>query len=297
MIFQILTALGTVVSLISGFITMYDKSRLGSRSRQTKIALVFTIVTLVFTLIFFGLGIQSLEGNSPGNNGNTTPTVNPRTSPVPKTLPQQQLTPNPTPMPSPTPAPQVGDTPCQADWSSGIDGWSGGTQDWKTLNGILLNDGTNLGAQDPPTLLAPCNLNSFPNYKVEVKIQVQSQTPGHAYGYPSFGLYVRYRSGSSGGYSNNSGYRVGDSGDPLSTLNIAPASDLNLYSSIQNISYSPGTAVHTYTIEVKDNHIRVFIDGGFFADVTDNASLDGGSVGFWDKAVQIAVSSFKVTLV
>jgi len=189
--------------------------------------------------------------------------------------------------PTPTLSPPLtsGTILCQADWSSGMNGWTG-TPDWKTLNGMLLNDGTNSGAQDPPTLLAPCDLNSVPNYKVEVKIQMQSQSSGHLYGYPGFGFYVRYRPDS------NSGYMVGDSGDPLSTLSIAPASDMGSF--IENIDFVPGTAIRTYTIIVKDNHIEVFIDGGFVTDVTDNKSLAGGSVGFWDKGVELTISSFKV---
>src|SRR5882724_1870046 len=184
--------------------------------------------------------------------------------------------------PTPSPTSTSGSVLCQADWSNGLNGWIG-TPDWKTLNSVLINDGTNGGSQDPPTLLAPCDLNSVPNYRVEVKIQMQSQ------GYdPGFGFYVRYRSDS------NSGYMVGNTTayggcSAVCSLSIAPTSDF--YTPIENIKFVPGTVMRTYTIEMKDNHIKVFIDGGFVTDVTDNRSLSGGSVGFWDKDVQLAVSS------
>lgn len=228
---------------------------------------------------------QNQFGSS--SNGQTNPT-----SPSDQPTQVPSPTPSPTPLP-PTPTPtavsqSTGTVLCQADWSSGMNGWTG-TPDWKTLNGTLVNDGTYDSGGVPPSLLAPCDLNSIPNYRVEVKVQVQSQgSPG-----PGFGFYVRYRA------DTNSGYMVGDTagfdehcGD-LCAVSISPASDF--FHPIENIKFVPGTTMHTYTIEVKDNHIKVFIDGGFITDVIDNRSLNGGSVGFWDTYVQLTVSSFKVT--
>jgi hypothetical protein len=41
-----------------------------------------------------------------------------------------------------------------ADWSTGLDGWAG-SGDWKTLRGVLLNDGTS-GSRTP--ILAPARI-------------------------------------------------------------------------------------------------------------------------------------------
>jgi serine/threonine protein kinase len=188
--------------------------------------------------------------------------------------------------PTPTAAPLSETVLCQADWSQGLKGWTG-TPDWKALNGMLMNDGTISGAQDPPTLRAPCDLNRTPNYQLEAKVQVQSR--GFDAG---FGFYVRYTP------DRKSGYMVGNTNDYgrcnlMCTISITPATDF--YAPIEKIKFVPGTTIQTYTIEVEDNHIKVFIDGGYIANVTDSRFSSGKSVGLWDKGIRLTISSFKIT--
>src|SRR5689334_10044113 len=60
----------------------------------------------------------------------------------------------------------------QADWSNGMDGWSG-SGGWKTVGGMLVNDGTN----DDPSLWipAPYEPGSITDYAIEAEIQLVSE--------------------------------------------------------------------------------------------------------------------------
>jgi hypothetical protein len=97
----------------------------------------------------------------------------------------------PQPTNTPTPPPIY-----TADWSSGLNGWTA-SQDWKTVSGQLVNDGTNTDATH--VAQAPRITPYTANYAVEAEIQAVRADNG-CWG-AAFGLSVR---GESGG-----DYRVG----------------------------------------------------------------------------------------
>jgi hypothetical protein len=64
----------------------------------------------------------------------------------------------------------------------------------------------------------------------------------------------------------------------------APSSMLTLATEqsppwLTDISYDPGTRVHTYRVEVNNNTSKFLIDGQQLLTVTDNQYLSGGQVG------------------
>ncbi len=232
-------------------------------------------------------GLVTTSTNTPASN----PTSAPTDMPTPDTNATATANANPTTATSPTATtvPTVQTTPGQvlytANWSGGLDGWSG-TGDWKTLNGALLNDGTNESAVgSAPTILVPTSLIGIPNYAVEAAIQVQSYN-----GYnPSFGLVVR--TGAQG-----VGYLVGvGTNGGLNTARISDVSSNDFYNSTRSSPFDPGTKVHTYRVEIKGNDIRLLIDGGLAVELFDNRYLTGERTGLWCQGVQLTISSYKIS--
>lgn len=178
---------------------------------------------------------------------------------------------------------------CQADWSNGLNGWTGSSQ-WKVLNGKLLSDGMNTG---PGINVAPSGSDSItssscqpptPNYAVEAKMQILDN-PNNCY------LAIRGRVQPAGtGYG---GYFVGfDSyfGDAA----IIPFSPGLGFWPSKNRVYNPGLAEHLYRAEFRDNQITLKIDNYVMLQATDNRFLTTGEVGLENGGCQISVSSFQV---
>lgn len=215
--------------------------------------------------------------NQPPNSGN--PTSSAIITPTPTQIPS-------TPTSNPKPAP--GTVICQADASKGWNGWNG-TPDWKILNGMLISDGTYNISEGPPTIVAPCQLGGATNYAVETKIQVLKNT------YPTcFGIDVRGTptSTTANGWQGYIGtvYVACNNGNSLLALNADNMNNSNLTSA----PFNPGTAYHTYRVEVKDNQLRFLIDGAPLLAVTDNRYTSGEQVGLWSYDAQLNVSSFKI---
>jgi hypothetical protein len=164
--------------------------------------------------------------------------------------------------------------------------WTGGSSDWKTLNGALLSDGTNSNAEGgSPTIIAPCQLGNTANYAVEAQIQVVS----HGYN-ACFGMDVRGTTTSNGWQGYIAGMYFA-CGAPSSMLTLATEQSPPW---LTDISYDPGTKVHSYRVEVNNNTIKFLIDGQQFLTLTDNQYLSGGQVGLWSYQCQLSVSSFKI---
>jgi hypothetical protein len=191
-----------------------------------------------------------------------------------------RITPNPSTNQTATPTPH---TLYQADWSSGLNGWVG-SADWKALDGHLTNTGTkNIHNLSMPTIQVPFDLSAIPDYTIEARIQV-AQTVNAA----GFGFFVRYD-------NNGHGYIVGagsPKAGPTSVFEITLAD--SWHTPLQQIDFTPGTAWHNYRIEVRQNHIMVFIDGGVVMDVTDATYPSGAFVGLWDSNAQLSISSFVI---
>ena len=78
-------------------------------------------------------------------------------------------------------------------------------------------------------------------------------------------------------------------------ITVCNVPDYHYDSQIKDASFNPGTSVHTYRIEVKDNTIKFFIDGGLVLNMIDNRYLSGAEIGLWCQNVQLSVTSFQVT--
>ena len=247
---------------------------------------------------FIVLSQKPHGGNgSPSTNTSTTPTNNtvPTTAPTatPTDTPTDTPTTDPNVTPTPTTVPTVQTTPgtvlYTADWSSGMNGWAG-SADWKTLNGALLNDGSNGNVTAGPTIVPPYQLEGINDYAIEAKIQVVSFGNYN----PRFGLAIRGATVN----GNWQGYETGigslDASNYNSTCNSRIyTTDFN--SPITNTPFDPGKSVHTYRFEAKGNTLRFYIDGGSVLQATDNQFLSGAQAGLWSYNAQLSVTSFKIT--
>ncbi len=183
---------------------------------------------------------------------------------------------------TPTSGPATTGLPCVVNLST----WTNGSADWKILNGMLLNDGTN-GNWDVsgPTIVAPCQLGNTANYAVETRIQVTSSVERACFG-------ITVRGSSTGKYMAGVGSCFRASA-PVDTAYLAGPGYSN-DSNSSHASFDPSTSMHTYRVEVNGNVIKFLIDGGLVVSLTDNRYLTGTQVGLWSKNVQLQVTSFKV---
>ncbi len=241
---------------------------------------------------------QQAQNNTPGNStnntntsGNTTPTTAPADTAT--TAPTDTPTTDPNVTPTDTPVPTVQTTPgailYTADWSSGLNGWAG-SADWKVLNGVLLNDGTNGNVTPRPTIVPPYQLEGIADYAMEVKVQVTSFQNNNG---PFFGFALRGStvSGNWQGYESGIGYLDAQNQGSLCNARII-TTDFN--SPLTNAPYDPGKGSHTYRFEAKGNRLRFYLDGGNVLEVTDNLYLTGPQLGIWCYHAQLSVTSFKI---
>lgn len=173
-----------------------------------------------------------------------------------------------------------------ADWSHGLDGWSG-TPDWHASGGMLVDDGTNgVNLATTPSLTGPIDLGTNPDYTITASIAVTQQ------GFdPGFGMFVRYTRPDQGYIIGlNDGYNA----DNPQMLDISVTRADSFYSPIVNVPFVPDTSFHTYSIEVHGSKITVSVDGTVYAAVDDSSYASGASIGFWDKDVQLQIRSLTV---
>src|SRR6266540_4242010 len=208
----------------------------------------------------------------------TTPTV--ATSP---TVTSPTFNAFPTPTQTATPAPKPGDVLYEADWSSGMNGWVG-TKDWKSVSGMVVNDGTNNFANG--VVIAPYQPGSIADYAVETEIQV---IRGGCHS-DSFGVLVR--APEQGGYLV--GARPTEGCGPTAELWMWDDTSLLRRTDVKRRDFSIDTEWHKYRVEVQDNKIRLFVDGGLVLEAIDNRYVDGGKVGMWSLNIPFNVRSFKV---
>ncbi len=184
----------------------------------------------------------------------------------------------PPPPPSPPAVPPAGSVLYTANWSGGMAGWTG-TQDWKTVGGMLVNDGTGgnslvIAPFQPPTS----------DYAVEADFQVL--------GLPSdrqVGIVIR-REG-------NAGYGAGVwHNNPPSS--IRPTGVMETYLSapggaLMTRTFDPGRNWHTYRFEAQGNNLRLLIDGTRWLQATDNRFLSPGEIAL-RASTQASFRSFKI---
>ncbi len=170
----------------------------------------------------------------------------------------------------------------QADWSQGLDGWVG-SQDWKTQDGMLVSDGTNQPTSAAgPTILAPYQVTASGNFAIEIRVAFKTDQ-----NFSSDPLLF-HGSSTADGWQ---GYKL--------TVCVCPVGNIRLTSDDYNdvlgrALFDPGTAWHTYRVEVRGSTMTVIVDGTTLLTVHDSRYLSGGQVGI-KSSTQITVSSFTIT--
>lgn len=191
------------------------------------------------------------------------------------------------PVAIPTATPQSA-LPYQADWSTGMGGWTG-SKDWAVVNGMLVNDGTH-GGTTSMTVAAPDLFAGISDYAVEADIQV---VKAEVY-MPSFGFVTR-ATGDNTGYGVGFHYENGPGYNNDSAVIWQAKS--GTAGTIAKKLFNPSTAWHHYLARMKGNVISEEIDGSAVLSATDNTYLTGNRIGLWSDRVQINVRNFKVTAV
>ncbi len=170
-----------------------------------------------------------------------------------------------------------------------MDGWAGST-DWKVLNGVLLNDGTNGNVSAGQTITPPYQLNGISDYALETTIQVISYNGGYN---PQFGFALRGSTVSNNwqGYVTAIAYL--NAKNYGNTCNVQITSE-DYNNQLIKTPFDPGKGRHTYRFEAKGTLLRFFIDGGNVLEVNDNRYLTGSLLGLWCYQAQLNVTSFKI---
>lgn len=165
----------------------------------------------------------------------------------------------------------------RADWSAGMDGWSG-SADWTALRGELLSAGNGGLA------VAPIEIESVGDFAVEAEIRLVRYTTLST---ASFGVKVRIQDGGAGyavGNDQSGGVialRTDHGGGVPATLDSQP--------------FTPDEGWHRYRIEARGNELRGFVDGAPVLNATDNTFLTGKRVGLWNNGAQLSVRGFEVS--
>lgn len=160
-----------------------------------------------------------------------------------------------------------------ANWSTGLNGWSG-SGDWKTLRGVLLNDGTGDGA----LLMAPFRTGNVADYAVEARIRVVRTG--------DFFSLVTRRATAGGGY------HAAVQGGSRPTVFYVGQAYWNTLADCQQ--FDPGDGWHTYRLEADGNVITYLVDGARITSFTDNRYIDGGMTALASDGYQLEVSSYRI---
>ncbi len=251
-----------------------------SLRKQTSLQIVASTVAIIVVIIFTIISVRACSSGAFNPSYEEPLSTSPSATPSIDT-PSASLSPTNTPtLTTVTP----GKILYYADWSNGSNGWEE-SKGWKIYHKELLNDGTYSGTDIEPTIVAPYTLGSVLNYAVEVRIKVDNYTD-----FPCFGIVVRN--------VGSTGYSVGMSCDDMQFSTIQITADLTGYNNVlAQQPFNPYNAWRTYRIEVKDNTIKLFIDGHTkpLLQAIDNKYLsDGGQAGLWCHNAQLEISSFKI---
>lgn len=182
------------------------------------------------------------------------------------------------------PIPKPGTILYSADWSNGLNGWTG-SSDWKVSQGELINDGTNSSDQAGPTIVAPYQVQGISNYAVQVTIRVLSA-------YACFdAATIRGSSTGMWWWTEWHGYKATICADDFfNEVAEIKAQD----EEIANTGFNLDPSVHTYYLQVENTHVSLWIDSQPVLDVEDNHYLSGGEVGLKSLNTQLDVSSFEI---
>ncbi len=258
----------------------------GTWQTIARVGIVLGIIAAIITVLAFLREV----GASTAGAVSVTPTTNQNTVSGNK---QPDSTPSPIIAPTaiPTTGPAApGTILYSANWSSGMNGWTGSSQ-WAVVNGMLLDNGSGGAGGFNDVATFPPYQPSSPDYSVEARIRLvgDSGVTGE------FGLFARMTDDGLSAYSGcvdniwaqkpysgqaeiHTGYAEPYPSDILTAHAFTPASDW-----------------HIYRLTVKANHIVLYIDGNSVLQTDNNTYLSAGTLGIeaWN-GLQVEVSSFQV---
>lgn len=183
-------------------------------------------------------------------------------------------------------------TAWEADWRDGLGGWAG-PADWKTVDGVLVNDGTGGGGAGGSSIVAP-HEPPGPDYAVEAEIQLVR--------FPNFGWMSYASSGVIVRGDDTGAYAVGFCGETPVVVGDCGPNDKGLGVFVDGAPIGevadPGASTdrgwHTYRIEVDGNEITLLLDGADVQHEVSNRFLTGTRVGLWSSGAELDVRAFRV---
>lgn len=265
------------------------------RQVWSRVGVAFVAICLVLAIIlaFQNATRNSVAGRTPIGDifSSSTPTPPETNTPISTAT----TAPTATLIPTATPIPKPGTVLYSADWSQGMNGWTGAPE-WKTTNGMLVSDGSNesYGDNGPSSteVMAPYQPGAVNDYAVEVRMQyisVKSQI------LPSFGIVVRENPTQKGtGYYGAFGRASCCDSTLVAFINLASGSYVSSDDTLVKTPYFWDNKWHTYRLEVQSNKIRLLVDGNLATTITDNNYLAGGAVALRTANTQVQVSSIKI---
>lgn len=281
-----LTALGLLVGLFSGGLSIYEFAK--SRQRPGTVLAVIAIGLLVGAFVLGNVSSLFVNNNT---SVSFTPTVSSQqTATMVSSSTQIQQTPIPTPSPSPTSPPSPGTLLYQsnAQWI----GWNG-TKDWKVNAGLLLNDGTYADYNANPTIITPYQSGTIADYSVAIQMQVVSAfTTGTIY--PCFYIAIR-GTALSNGWQGYAAAICANLGHGPAVQIVAVDSSNNIFDILSTAPFDPQNTWHNYRMEAKGTSIKLFVDDGLLLSADDSRYLIAGQIGLWSEYMQVKLSSFKIT--
>jgi hypothetical protein len=186
-----------------------------------------------------------------------------------------------------TPSAQDGTVLYEADWSTGLAGWTVDAG-WDVFDGMLIFDGSAAAVMEARP---PYELGDRFNYAVEAEMQLLDADPPGS-DEPGFGLFARRvpgpLTGEEGGESNSasrSGYWA----------ILTPTKTSILPGASTHSTGVSDTEWHTYRLEVEGTTIRLFRDGTLLLEDLDNQYRTPGITGLFCMGhAQINVRGFRV---
>jgi hypothetical protein len=253
---------------------------------------VLGAIAIFITIFAFVTGVFSLPQLFATSSSHTSSTGTSTGQGSPSNSTPIRPSPTATLMPTATIPPRAGTVLYSANWSSGVDGWSGGTE-WKWVNGMLVNDGSDDNTN--ADIGAPYTIPTA-NYAVVASIQMTK--PFTVGGVSVFGLVARAQGDT--GYQAGV-YPYGQITELTKDFQFYPFTGTPQDSSymLAQIPWGSETdhAWHTFRLEVTGNTLSLSIDGNKVLTATDNSYLDAGYAGIWCYDVQIQVRSFQIVAV
>jgi hypothetical protein len=270
--------LATSVLLVAAFITITLRPDLLGAEKPTPTPVIPTSIPIPTVTAVPTRTSTPIIPPSPAVT--LTPTPAPRATPVPTNTPVPP-TPKPTATPTQAPAPTP-DVLYEANWSDGMNGWAG-TPDWKHVPGMLVSDGSP-GHPTGARVTAPYQPETL-DYAIEAQIQLLNPVCGNTY--KEFGLLAR---------TTKQGTIIGGVNCGEAAIASTRYGSISFFRRdiIASKPFDPGDEWHTYRLEVKDNTIKLLVDGALLLEKADNRHLSKGEVGLYSIGAQINVSSFKV---